>query len=299
MNLNQLHYFVTLAQIEHYTKASKRLSITQPSLSHAISNLEEELGVPLFERHGRNVTLTRYGEIFLKYVKDSLHILNIGMERTKEAAKVAAGKLSIGYIHTQGSEFIPKLVKNFLNTLEERKIEFQFHNDVTSSLVRDLKEEKYDVIFCSKLEGEKEVLFTPVSEEKLVAIVPKEHPLAKKESVTIEEIGQYPQISFPPASGLYFVIRELFEQAGLNPDIVFEVEEDSALAGMVAEGFGVGIVPDVAAIRHLPLVILPIKDLTYRRYIYMGILRNHYQSLLAHQFAHFIEENYKIHKLFQ
>ena len=68
---------------------------------------------------------------------------------------------------------------------------------------------------------------------------------------------------------------------------------------MVAEGFGVGIVPDVAAIRHLPLAVLPIKDLTYRRYIYMGTLKNHYQSLLAHQFARFIEENYKIHELFQ
>ena len=76
MNLNQLNYFVTLAQIEHYTKAAKRLDITQPSLSHAISNLEEELQVPLFERHGRSVTLTKYGEIFLKCAKDSLHIVD-------------------------------------------------------------------------------------------------------------------------------------------------------------------------------------------------------------------------------
>ena len=76
MNLNQLTYFVTLAQIENYTRAAKRLDITQPSLSHAISNLEKELQVPLFERHGRNVTMTKYGEMFLKYVQDSLHILN-------------------------------------------------------------------------------------------------------------------------------------------------------------------------------------------------------------------------------
>ena len=62
MNLNQLTYFVTLAQIENYTRAAKRLDITQPSLSHAISNLEKELKVPLFERHGRNVTMTKYGE---------------------------------------------------------------------------------------------------------------------------------------------------------------------------------------------------------------------------------------------
>ena len=65
MNLNQLHYFVTLAYMEHYTKAAKQLSITQPSLSHAIGMLEQELGTYLFEKQGRNVVLTKYGKVFL------------------------------------------------------------------------------------------------------------------------------------------------------------------------------------------------------------------------------------------
>ena len=96
MNLNQLTYFVTLAQIENYTRAAKRLDITQPSLSHAISNLEKELQVPLFERHGRNVTMTKYGEMFLKYVQDSLHILNLGVERIQEAARIPGGSIPSG-----------------------------------------------------------------------------------------------------------------------------------------------------------------------------------------------------------
>lgn len=323
MNLNQLTYFVTLAQIEHYTKAAKRLAITQPSLSHAISSLEEELDVPLFERHGRNVTLTRYGEVFLKYVQDSLHTLNTGVDQIREMARIAGGRISVGYIHTQGSEFIPKVVKDFLNSMEKtaerentgfaasfmpedqavleakKGIDFQFHNDVTSSLIRDLKEEKYDVIFCSKVTGERDVNFIPVSEEKLTAIVPLSHPLAEKDSVTLKELGQYPQIGFPPSSGLYFVIQELFEQENILPRTVFEVEEDSALAGMVAKEFGVGIVPDVAAIRHLPLKIIPIQNLAFRRYIYMGTLKNHYQSSLVERFVQFIEKNYRIHELIQ
>ena len=64
MNLNQLHYFVTLAHIEHYTRAAEMLSITQPSLSHAISMLEQELETNLFEKRGRNVVLTKYGKVF-------------------------------------------------------------------------------------------------------------------------------------------------------------------------------------------------------------------------------------------
>lgn len=296
MNLNQLTYFVTLAQIEHFTKAAKRLDITQPSLSHAISNLEEELQVPLFERHGRSVTLTKYGEIFLKYVRESLHILDTGVKRTKEAAKVFDGNISVGYIHTQGRNFIPKLVRGFLDEIDDRRIEFHFQNGVTRSLIQGLKDEKFDVIFCSRVEGEREVSFWPVSEEKLVAIVPQDHPLAEKESVTIQELAKYPQVSFSPSSGLYFVIRELFEREGLYPEVTFEVEEDGALAGMVAEGFGIGIVPDVPVIRTLPVKILNIEHLEYRRYIYMGILKDRHQSLAIESFVRFIEKNYRINE---
>ena len=73
MNLSQLQYFRTLAKEEHYTRAAQILSITQPSLSHAIAQLEQELGTRLFEKKGRNVVLTRYGKIFLPYVEESLN----------------------------------------------------------------------------------------------------------------------------------------------------------------------------------------------------------------------------------
>ena len=64
MNLNQLHYFSKLAEVEHYTKAAEELGISQPTLSHAVGALETELGTKLFEKQGRNITLTKYGKIF-------------------------------------------------------------------------------------------------------------------------------------------------------------------------------------------------------------------------------------------
>ena len=84
MNLNQLQYFKILAQEEHYTRAAQMLSITQPSLSHAIAQLEEELGTRLFEKKGRNIVLTRYGKLFLPYVEESLKVLEEGVQRTRE-----------------------------------------------------------------------------------------------------------------------------------------------------------------------------------------------------------------------
>ena len=133
------------------------------------------------------------------------------------------------------------------------------------------------MIFCSRAEGEKEISFVPVSEEKLVAVVPEDHALAGKNTVTIEELGQYPQVTFTPTSGLYFVVRELFEK----------------------EGFGVGIVPDVPVIHTLPVKILNIENLHYRRYIYMGMLKKRYPSSLVEQFRDYIFKHYRIYEVIQ
>ena len=84
MNLYHLRYFSTLAHIEHYTKAADILAITQPSLSYAISTLEEELGVKLFEKNGRNVTLTKYGKVFLNDVEEVLNRLDSSVNRSEE-----------------------------------------------------------------------------------------------------------------------------------------------------------------------------------------------------------------------
>lgn len=83
MNLNHLQYFRVLARLEHYTQAAKELSITQPSLSHAISSLENDLNTYLFEKEGRNIKLTKYGRFFLEYVENALNELEIGEKNLK------------------------------------------------------------------------------------------------------------------------------------------------------------------------------------------------------------------------
>ena len=84
------------------------LSITQPSLSHAIAQLEEELGTRLFEKKGRNIVLTRYGKLFLPYVEESLKVLEEGVQRTRELNGSKEGIIHLAYIYTMGSNFTPK-----------------------------------------------------------------------------------------------------------------------------------------------------------------------------------------------
>lgn len=120
--LKSAHIFCDSCPDRKLYQSSQEVDITQPSLSHAISNLEKELQVPLFERHGRNVTMTKYGEMFLKYVQDSLHILNLGVERIQEAARIPGGSISIGYIHTQGRRFTRSLSGGSLMNRRGRRL---------------------------------------------------------------------------------------------------------------------------------------------------------------------------------
>lgn len=206
MNLNQLYYFVALAQAEHYTQAAETLAIAQPTLSHAIALLEEELGAKLFEKRGRNVVLTKSGRLFWDQENPGLDV------------------------------------------------QFRFTVGNTQEIIKGLKEEKYDLAFCSRKEKEKNVLFLPVAEEKLVVVVAKEHPLAAKDEIDLSETEPYPQIFFTKSSGLRPTIEKLFQTAEVVPQIAYEIEEDSAMAGLAAKNFGIAVMPDIPVLKHLDIL---------------------------------------------
>ena len=114
MNLYHLRYFVTLAHLEHYTKAAELLSITQPSLSHAISSLEKELGVRLFEKEGRNVVLTKCGRAFLEDVEQSLALLDSSVNKLQLTGS-GEGQIDVAVLRVLSTDLVPRLVRGYLD----------------------------------------------------------------------------------------------------------------------------------------------------------------------------------------
>ena len=125
MNLYHLRYFVQLAHTRHYTRAAEQLCITQPSLSHAISQLENELGLPLFEKTGRNTELTRFGEQFLECAERTLSTLDEGVEELKRVSR-GEGLIRLGLLRTLGVDYVPDVVSRFLAANSGKKIRFTF-----------------------------------------------------------------------------------------------------------------------------------------------------------------------------
>lgn len=195
MNLYHLRYFVTLAHMEHYTRAADLLAITQPSLSHAISSLESELGVKLFKKNGRNVTLTKYGKSFLTDAEDVLQKLDASVGSLQLAGK-GEGHIDIAFLRTLGSDFVPRILRRFLDENQGKQIDFALHCDkvITNEILKGIKEQKYDIGFCSKINDEPLIEFIPVAKQDLVVIVPPDHPLASKSEIHLEETLEYKQI---------------------------------------------------------------------------------------------------------
>lgn len=293
MNLNQLYYFVALAQAEHYTQAAETLAIAQPTLSHAIALLEEELGAKLFEKRGRNVVLTKSGRLFWEYASESLQILEAGIKKTKAMNGENSGMIDLAFIYTLGIEFLPKLVREFYQENPGLDVQFRFTVGNTQEIIKGLKEEKYDLAFCSRKEKEKNVLFLPVAEEKLVVVVAKEHPLAAKDEIDLSETEPYPQIFFTKSSGLRPTIEKLFQTAEVVPQIAYEIEEDSAMAGLAAKNFGIAVMPDIPVLKHLDIKKLKITRPVIERYIYMAQIRDRYQPPAVKKFAAYVQKRQK------
>ncbi len=117
MEWNQLQYFQVMARLQHFTRAAETLLISQPALSRSISRLEEELGVTLFDRQGHTVTLNRYGQVFLNRVNCAMQEISEGIKEIQHLVDPSKGSVSLGFVHSQGSNLVPDLLGLFRKSL--------------------------------------------------------------------------------------------------------------------------------------------------------------------------------------
>ncbi len=287
MNLLYLRYFVELAHTQHYTRAAEHLCITQPSLSHAIAQMETELGVPLFEKNGRGIMLTHFGEQFLACAQQTLATLDDGIDTLQRVGR-GEGIIRLGLLRTLGVDYVPDLAARFLAANPDKNIRFTFHSGITKDLLDGLAARQFDIVFCSQPYLERKLTAVPVNKQDLVLVVPRNHPLAQQHTVDLAETLLYPQVYFAKGTGLRIIIDELFRQIGGTPTIAYETEEDQVIAGLVAHGFGIAVVPYMEMLLRLDVKILQIVRPVWERNFYMVTDDRAYQSMAVRQFRQFV-----------
>lgn len=232
MNLSQLYYFRKLAELQHYTRAAKELYISQPALSDAIKTLERELGLPLFQREGRNVCLTRYGREFNEYVVRALNELDKGVELMHEYTGKLAGVLDVGSVYTVAGNWLPAVIEAYREKYGTG-VRFEIMQGLSAQLVAGLNEEKYDVVFAAQGgEHHPELCFEPVLSYRAVVGVNACHPFAKRESLRLEDLAGHEVVTYRKGTPIGSEVSDLLERYRIPAR--YEFDDEIAIGGMLS-----------------------------------------------------------------
>ncbi|MCA1060555.1 LysR family transcriptional regulator [Rossellomorea aquimaris] len=291
MELQQLHYFQTVARLEHMTKAAEELRIAQPSLSKTIARLEEDLGVPLFERQHRQIKLNRFGELFLNRVERVFMEINEGKREILEAMHLEEHTIRMAVTIPR---VLPDLVGSFLK--ENPHVRFQQFVHSMSEMKEELKNGKVDYCISSiPLDNDEDIAWEPLMTEEIFLIVPPGHRLEDKDEIDLIEVKDEPFISMNTGYGLRNLTDEICLRAGFSPVISFEGDEPGVIGDLVRQGLGIAFIPAISWMnRRTPFPHkIRIKNPTCQRTIGLGWSKRRHFTKTAMDFRPFMTNYFK------
>ena len=269
MKIQQLIYFQEVADTLHFTKAADNLYVSQSSLSHAIQSLEDELGVPLFIRKsGKKVTLSKYGEKFLRHTQTILSDISIARQDMESMRNPEGGIVNIAFSYTNGISLVPAVFKKFYNENENNEITIRFQiNNSQNMFENDVLTNKVDLAFSctSKYDGLESV---EITKQKLVAAFPADHPLANAKKVKISDLKDENFIGYYRGWNLSRWIESMFADYGIKPNIIEFYSDWSLQISAIALGSGIGIMPELPVDTSL-IKLVPIDSPKQFRPVYL------------------------------
>jgi DNA-binding transcriptional LysR family regulator len=250
MELRHLEYFVAVAEELSFTKAAERLSMAQSPISQQVQKLERELGVQLFSRTTRSVDLTSAGRILYEDALDLLASAKRAAEHARLAGQGRVGRLTLAFGGTATYDLMPQLVSTYAQRYPDVTLEVRSEM-LTQPQVSGLLDGSITVGLLRPPVLAEGLAIEVLREEPLVALLPVNHRLASRSSLTLEDLHDEDFISYPssPPSSVYQIVTAACRHAGFIPRIRQEVAETSSLVALVAAGLGVALAP--ASIRQL------------------------------------------------
>jgi DNA-binding transcriptional LysR family regulator len=254
MELRHLRYFVAVAERKHFGRAAEALATAQPSLSRQIAQLEDELGVMLFERTNKRVELTEAGRMFLVDARRTLQSAEASIRHARENAEGTRGELRIGFIGGAMMVELPALLREYRRRYP--------HVEVTPHAMH--YPEHYPALIAGRLDiawtiphSDPEIESRIVTSDSLIAVVPADHPLAASERIDMTDFGDEAIVTIAPdqAPILLDTTLEMCLSSGFRPSHIYEVREELTVIGLVAAGFGVAIVPFPWSVIQIPGVV--------------------------------------------
>lgn len=236
--------FVTVAQLGNFTRAASLLNLSQPALTVRIRNLEESLGVRLFDRNTRTVSLTRIGRELVPALQRILRDLDAVVAQARDLAAQRHGIVRLAALPSFAAGVLPEIIAQFRET--NPKISFVIHDVIASEVIAQVREEQVDLGLTGGriVDPDFEVLHT--TQDHMHVVYPVGHSFGDMEQVGVEALIRHPFILMHPPTSVRAVVDAAFLTAGRLPVIAAEATYMSTAVGMVRAGLGAAIVPGSA-----------------------------------------------------
>ncbi len=261
IELRHLRYFVAVAEERNFTRAAQRLHIAQPPLSRQIQQLEEALGVQLFERNSRPLKLTDTGRFFYSHAVQLLAQTAELESMTRRVGKIERS-LSVGFVGSTLYGLLPKIIRRFRQ--ENGAVELSLHEMSTMDQIQALKEGRIDVGFGRIRLEDPSIRRVVLREERMIVALPIGHPLIDAKPVlALTDLVSETLIIFPKAPRPSYADQVLaaFHDRSLKPAHLYETRELQIALGLVAAGEGISIVPSsVHGLRRSDVIYKDLDD---------------------------------------
>lgn len=248
MELLQMRYFIKIAETGNMTKAAEELFISQSSLSRTIARLENDLGVKLFDRIGRQIYLNEFGKVFLARAKQVFLQLEEAEREIQDLQGNGNHTIHVGIT-------IPGILTFFLDRYlilqNQLKIsQFFLQRNQTVSYLMDSVVDY--VISADRIESDR-IGWTPLFNDSILALLPEKHPLARQEVLSLSQLVGEPIVSTPHGYGIRPLMEDCFSTVGAAPNIVFEESDPSVIFKLVRSNVGIGFISQHNLVNHLKL----------------------------------------------
>ncbi|MBI2774148.1 MAG: LysR family transcriptional regulator [Chloroflexi bacterium] len=251
MDLQQLRYFLGVAEQHHFTRAARELGVAQPSISRQIRVLEAELGTSLFHRMRGNVALTPAGEALLPWARRLIGDAATAADEVRELAGLRRGRLSVGATPSITVAILPAALSELRTTYPG--IELKLREAGSRDLIGEVYEGTLDLALVILPVRHRSLCTVPLLREELVVAVTKDHPFARRDGLALTELRDVPLVMFREGYDLRETTLAACAAAGFDPHLAVEGAEMDGVLRMTAAGLGVAIVPSMVVTRAGPL----------------------------------------------
>ncbi|SPM33645.1 LysR family transcriptional regulator [Mycobacterium rhizamassiliense] len=234
-------WLITLAELQHVTAAAEQLGIAQPTLTRMLARLEKRLGVALFDRRGRRLSLNAYGRIFYQHARRAQLELDSARRAIDDLMNPAVSEIRLGFLGSFGAVVVPRLIADF--TKASPRVTFTLEEDAAESIGDMVESGSLDVAVVSPRPAEPTLAWRSLFRQRLGVAVPREHRLAGVAEVSMAELADESFVTMHPGFGMRRLLDELCAAAQFQPRIVLESTDLSTSAGLVAAGLGVSLMP--------------------------------------------------------